>query len=67
VVAGFFGFVGSDEDGGELLCSGEVSSQVSGSVAWQGRWSVWLKRMSAGSEGFGLQLRKKFSFLLGWN
>jgi hypothetical protein len=33
VVAGFFCFVGSDEDGGELLCSGEVSSQVSGSVA----------------------------------
>jgi hypothetical protein len=40
VVAGFFGCMGSDEDGGGCFCSGEVGSQVSGSIAWQRRWCV---------------------------
>jgi hypothetical protein len=43
-----------------------IGPKVSGS-AWQGRWSVWLKQVSAGSEGFGSRLWKKFSFLLDWN
>jgi hypothetical protein len=63
----FSAALGSDEDGGERLRFGEVGSQVSGSVAWQGSWSPWMRRMSAGSEGFGSQLRKKFPFWLGWN
>jgi hypothetical protein len=67
VVANFFGCMGSNEDGGGRLRSGEVGSQVSGSVAWPGRWSVWLRQLSAGSEGFGSQLRKKFPFLFGSN
>jgi hypothetical protein len=62
-VANFFGCVGSDEVGGERLCSDEVGLKVSGST-WQGRWSVWLRQLLAGSEGFGSQLRKKFPFLL---
>jgi hypothetical protein len=67
VVASFFGSVGSVEDGGGRLHSGEVGSQVSGNIAWQGRWCVWMRRMSTDSEGAGSQLRKKFMFLLGRN
>jgi hypothetical protein len=66
VVIGFFGYVGSDADGGGHLRFGEFGSHVSSSVALQGRWSLWLRWMSAGLEDFGSQLWKKFPFLLDW-
>jgi hypothetical protein len=53
VVDGFFGCVGSEEVGGGRLHSDEVGSAGELQRAWQGRWSLWLRQVSADSEVFG--------------